>query len=188
MRADVSVSRLEVHCVCCSVWFQQGGEVFVFHLPPFISYSLVNWYWGHCLQKPSSPLKEEEGGGREQQKVEWKNIIYNQNERTIFREERKKETLHRPVCQSNCGPSIDQPDRPTVQLLSRRLQNLALWGPRRATSRTRWMPVSQKVDIRNNSREMTVTREGIRSRWWFRGAGRFCNLWAKLGKSPTGCW
>ena len=63
MLGDVSMYCLEVDPVCYSVWFQRGREVFVFHLLPFISSSLANWYWGHCLHKPSFPVKREEGGG-----------------------------------------------------------------------------------------------------------------------------
>lgn len=109
---DVSSHCLKVHSVCYSVWFQRGREVFVFHLLPFISSSLVNWYWGHCLHKPSFPVKREEGGGEERSKKyrEKQNIMRK-------RDSRKKETLHHPMCQSHCGLPIDQQDCPPLELL-----------------------------------------------------------------------
>lgn len=63
MLGDVSTYCLKVHHVSYGVWFHQGREVLGFHFRPFISSSLANWYWGHCLHKPSFPLKKEEGGG-----------------------------------------------------------------------------------------------------------------------------
>ena len=92
---DVSMCSVGVHRVRYSVWFQQGREVFVFHLLPFISSSLVNWYWGHCLHKPSFPLKKEEGrggggGGERSRKYRERQNIMRKQERHSGKRERKK--------------------------------------------------------------------------------------------------